>query len=137
MSYQKLTNRLNKLITIAASITDIREVFYGEDLLKFQLAAKAHVEWESLERWNFSVRGYGLIVARMSGFVIRLPRMDSVSWCRHVIAHEIGHTLFYDSSKIGSASYLWRFPLPRDIWLPKAAEEEYCDEVAYKLLEGA
>jgi hypothetical protein len=104
-------------------------------------AARVQVEWQSGGAWRRAQHGAGLVTSSRAGFTVRLPLQHSIHWNRFVIAHEVGHTLFFrgeellsEEASLSTKSAAKMYPLPRDIWVGESIEEDLCDEIADALL---
>lgn len=95
--------------------------------------------WEPKGSWARSLHGSALLSATRAGLVVRMQRC-SLAWNRYVLAHELGHSLFYDRSDLLPRNARRRLgrdaslPLRRDVWVAAEAEEHLCDEIADYLL---
>lgn len=120
--YRDLLDRL----PLRASIDDIAR------------EAKAEVEWCTVWPRGF---GKGSMGATQAGFWIKIPAAASKREKRETFGHEIGHTLFYDTSAIvltNDAQLRRRLrcvPLRKDVWVADPKDEEaICDEIAANLI---
>lgn len=137
-SFEKLRQRVLQLVTQY----NTQDGLERDPLLKkLSQMAKVKVVWEPKEAWS-RIHGSALLTAFRGGFVVRMPEHTSLRWKRFVLAHEIGHTLFFDLTNLLSQSeqldtdlrMVARMPLSKDIWVAKELEEALCDDIADILL---
>lgn len=128
-SLERLAARL-RLLEAAYEEADSKRLD-APDIGSLVRLVHAEICWQPEGRWDRTRDGCGLLEVTEGGFRIKAAARHSQQWRRFVVAHEVGHTLFFDSALSPKKAPLR--PL-RDIWVRSADEERLCDSIADRLL---